>query len=317
MDEAAELAELNYLINSPGNARDSAITASKFNRWLVGEQNRGTGEAVRGEVDKLRQERLTAQQRHREYGQSLKKQSKEQLTRDKAQYDATRQQNLSKGAQVKAEVAAQKAAELAQKQAWQAHGRSLAQRDAEQRAKIRNVVGEGSKRVAEMTAKAKQEELDFERELKARRKEILEENQREVQKVRLETADEVIDGSKEFAFEQRSALARATKEAESAWREERNVHTKSHLNKAKNNKADAEASRAKAKALREGIVSSRQQQAASMRKQHQAIKEQKAALQNGFGGSVKATHDSIYRNKFVPKDAAARFAESKYASAVA
>ena len=38
-------------------ADDSPITAAKYNRWLVGEQNRGAGGIVRSEMDELRKDR--------------------------------------------------------------------------------------------------------------------------------------------------------------------------------------------------------------------------------------------------------------------
>ena len=101
-----------------------------------------------------------------------------------------------------------------QKQEWIAHGKNLAMKDQLQRQKIRQVVGENSKRVAEMTAIAKQEELDYERNLREVRDKLKADNIAEVAKVRAETADEVIDAAKEFAFEQRKSLAFATKAAE-------------------------------------------------------------------------------------------------------
>ena len=120
---------------------------------------------------------------------------------------------------------AQKAQEEKQKQEWIAHGKNLAMKDQLQRQKIKQVCGENSKRVAEMTAIAKQEELDYERNLREVRDKLKADNIREVQKVRQETADEVIDAAKEFAFEQRKSLAFATKAAEQAWKDERNAHT--------------------------------------------------------------------------------------------
>jgi len=297
--------------------RDSPITASKYNRWLVGEQNRSAGLMVSKEVDGLRKSRQEFQQRHAQYGSSLKAQGREQLRRDTQLQEMTREQNLQKGLLVKAEVAAQKAQEDKQKQEWIAHGRSLAQRDMIQKKKIRDVVGENSKRVAEMTAKAKQEELDYERELAGVRQKLLQDNKAEVEKVRAETADEVIDAAKEFAFEQRKSLAFSTKAAEAAWKDERAQHVKAHLAKARANKADAEASRAKAKELREEIKSSRQQLATAARKQQQSNLEQKQKIDMFSSGGIKDTHDTVYRKKFVPAEAAKQMTSSKYAGSVA
>ena len=316
--EAEEIDELTTMFQSTGSVtRDSPITASKYNRWLVGEQNRGAGGVVRGEVQELRKDRLTAAERHRQYGASLKNQSRDQLLRDKQQYELTRETNLQKGLRVKAEVMAQKAQEEKQKQEWIAHGKNLAMKDQLQRQKIKQVCGENSKRVAEMTAIAKQEELDYERNLREVRDKLKADNIAEVQKVRQETADEVIDAAKEFAFEQRKSLAFATKAAEQAWKDERNAHTKAHLAKARANKADAEASRAKAKELRDEIKTTRQVIAEAARKQQRSNQEAKEKTLMFAAGGIKDTHDTIYKKKFVPKGAAEALQNSKYAASVA
>jgi len=317
-EEANEIDELTTMFSTTsGVTRDSPITASKYNRWLVGEQNRGAGSIVRSEVEDLRKDRGMAFEKHREYGNSLKNQSREQMSRDKQQQDLTREHNLEKGLRVKAEVQAQKAQEQKQKQEWIAHGKNLAMKDQLQRQKIKQVCGENSKRVAEMTAIAKQEELDYERNLREVRDKLREDNIAEVQKVRTETADEVIDAAKEFAFEQRKSLAFATKAAEQAWKDERSAHTKAHLAKARANKADAVASRNKAKELRDEIVTSRQVVANAARKQQQSNKEAKDKTIMFAAGGIKDTHDTIYKKKFVPKSAAEALQGSKYAGSVA
>ena len=73
------------------------------------------------------------------------------------------------------EVASQKEEAERLKQEWVDYGRKLAEKDAEQRQKIRNVCGEGSKRVQDMVALAKFEEEEYERELAHRRAELLRE----------------------------------------------------------------------------------------------------------------------------------------------
>jgi len=214
-------------------------------------------------------------------------------------------------------VMAQKAQEEKQKQEWIAHGKNLAMKDQLQRQKIKQVCGENSKRVAEMTAIAKQEELDYERNLREVRDKLRADNIAEVQKVRAETADEVIDAAKEFAFEQRKSLAFATKAAEAAWKDERNAHTKAHLAKARANRADAVASRQKAKELRDEIITSRQVVANAARKQQQSNKEAKDKTVMFSAGGIKETHDTIYKKKFVPKSAAEALQNSKYGGSVA
>ena len=87
-DEEQEINELTEMfVASPSVTRDSPITASMYNRWLVGEQNRGVGGIIRGEVEELKKDKLTAAERHRQYGSSLKNQARDQLNRDKQQYE--------------------------------------------------------------------------------------------------------------------------------------------------------------------------------------------------------------------------------------
>ena len=65
-DETAEIEELTTMFATGSVTRDSPITASKYNRWLVGEQNRGAGSIVRGEIEELRRDRNMASEKHRE-----------------------------------------------------------------------------------------------------------------------------------------------------------------------------------------------------------------------------------------------------------
>jgi hypothetical protein len=318
--EQRELEELTQMIHSSGGSaslRDSPITASKYNKWLIGEQNRDTGASIRVEGGNLRMARRDFNTRHISYGASLRDQAKQTMQRNKQIREMTREQHLAAGEQVKSTVQAFTMQAEKQKQEWIAHGKNLAMKDQLQRQKIKQVCGENSKRVAEMTAKAKQEELDYERELAGVRQKLLQDNKAEVEKVRNETSDEVIDASKEFAFEQRKSIAFATKAAEAAWNDERKAHTKAHIAKAKANKADAEASRAKAKQLREEIAQTRREVANAARKQQQSNMEQKAKIIMFSAGGVKDTHDQIYKKKYVPADAAERMTGSKYATSVA
>ena len=89
------------------------------------------------------------------------------------------------------------------------HGRRLRENNLEQRMRIREVCGEGSKRVTELVAQCKLEEEAFEAALAERRREIMEANRQEVQKVRAETDNAVIDASKQYALQQRRSIVHA------------------------------------------------------------------------------------------------------------
>ena len=315
--EAEEMHELMEMLGGDSCGRTSDVTASRYNRWLLAETNREIGHKLKMEKESNLQNRREIQEQHKKYGNQLYKQSREQMNRDKQIVEMTKQQNLAKGQMVKADVIAQKAQAEKQKQEWQAHGRALANRDQMQKKKIREVVGENSKRVAQMTAKAKQEEMDYERELAEVRDKLLADNKAEVAKVREETADEVIDAAKEFAFEQRKSLAFATKADTAAWKAEADQHRKAHIEKAQANREAARASRERAKLLREEISKSRREIATAARKQQQSNKDQKEKMQYFGAAGVKDTHDSVYKKKFVPAEAAKAMKESKYSSSIA
>ena len=88
------------------------------------------------------------------------------MAKDRAKMDAAKEENRQKGLKVRAESQAHRAASQQQNAEWVAKGKELAARDRQQKQRIRDVVGLQSKRVAEITAIAKQEELDFERNLR-------------------------------------------------------------------------------------------------------------------------------------------------------
>jgi len=292
--------------------RDSAISVSKFNRFIVGEMARKTGDEGRSAMGTLRKQRQHAAETHRQYGASLGAASRAQMQRDKQQYDALREGNLLKGLQVRDDVSSQKSEAERLRSEWVEYGRRLAEKDADQRRRIREVCGEGSKRVQELVAEAKFEEEEFERELADRRADILRENQKEVQRVRDETADEVIDAAKQFALDRRKLVAEATKQTVSVWRTQRSKNTADHLKSARANRADVEATRAHAKKLRERLVAQRQKEAQSARETMKRNKLAKDQLTLETGAGVKQLHDSMYRAKYVPSDSADYLTTSKY-----
>ena len=293
-------------------ARDSGISVSRFNRFIVGEIARKTGDDGRTMQDSLRKQREHAAETHREYGSSLGAASRAQMQRDKQKYDALREANLLKGLQVREDVSSQKGEAARLRQEWAEYGRRLAQQDGEQRRRIREVCGEGSKRVQDRVAQCKFEEEEYQKEMERRRAEILREKKEEVQRVREETNEAVIKESKQFAIDRRKNQALGTKDTVASWKSERSSNTATHLKSARANRADAEASRQKAKKLREELVLRRQQEAREAReasKKNQQRKDQ-LTIQQGLG--MKTVHDGIYKAKYVPQSSAEYLESSKY-----
>jgi hypothetical protein len=297
--------------------RDSGISVSRFNKWVVTELKQDVGRDVRLDAQQLRSLRKDAQDSHRQYGASLGAASRAQMLRDKKQYEALRRANWHKGSQVREDVTAQKSEAERLRAEWIEHGRRLAQQDADQRRKIREVCGEGSRRVTELVAQCKLEEEMFEAELKAKREAIMEGNRQEVQKVRSETADAVIEASKQYALERRRGIASATKSAMAMWKRERSANTADHLRTARTNRADAQASRAQAKKLREQLVAQRKKEALEQRSALKAAREAKERQREKIGGSIKTNHDDMYHAKFVPADSAELFEKASIAHLVA
>jgi hypothetical protein len=290
--------------------RDSDISVSKFNRWVVAERSRSIGDDGRTELETLRTQRKSAQESHRQYGASLAAASRAQIQRDRQECDALRQSNLMKGLSVRDDVVSMKEEKERLKSEWVEYGRKLAEKDVEQRRKIRDVCGEGSRRVQDMVAQAKFEEEEYERELAERRAELLQQNREEVARVKEETADTVTDAAKQFALDRRRQVAKSTKQATSQWKKEQAKNTADHLKTARQNRAEAEATRAHTKKLREQIVQQRQKEANATReaaRKNKLIKDQQL-LESGQG--IKAVHDSIYRSKYVPQESAEMLAQS-------
>jgi hypothetical protein len=292
--------------------RDSSISVSAFNRFIVGEMARKTGDEGRHSMDNLRKQRQHASESHRQYGASLGAASRAQMQRDKQQYDALREANLLKGMTVRDDIASQNSERARLRSEWVEYGRRLADRDAEQRRRIKDVCGEGSKRVQEMVAQAKWEEEEFERELTERRAQILYENQEEVKRIKAETANTVTDASKQYALDRRKNVAAGTKESVKLWGKERGKNTDQHLKSALNNRADIEQTRQNTKKLRQKLLEQRQKEAAAAR---DLVKKNKQARDDALRAAkqdAQAVHDGIYRAKYVPSDSADYLMQSKY-----
>jgi len=272
---------------------------------------------VRKEVDDWKRQRQQQLEAHKSYGSALKQAMREQLARDKAVVEAHRENNLAQGKAIKAEVQALKQAKQMSKAQWEFRGRQLAKKDLEQREKIKMVRGEGSKTLAELTAKVKQEESATAEAIIAKKKEILEENRKGVAEIKRQTDDHVTDASKKIFYEQRKSLAENTRLAEEAWVSERNQKQGDFIAKARANRDELFATRTRAKQVREQTILSRQKEAAKARKEQAEIKEilEKTAILSATG--VKGTHDRMYRQKYVTAEMAEKLLTSPYASAVA
>lgn len=261
--EAEEMADLIDLISqrpqTPGTTdlatkRESATTASKYNRWLTGEQNRQAAETMRAETAALRQARAEEKEKYMQMGAKRKEERRELQAKHKAHKEQMQKDNLQTGASIKQHAAALKAVKQQQNLEHIEQGRAAVLRDEEQRRKIQNVKGEVFRNVAIATAQAKQDEIDIELALSRERGRVHAEKQAKVNAVRAETGDEILDQAKEFAYNQRKQLAAETNAAAAVAKDERRANEEMHLEKAKMNKAAAKASRAAAKQKREDIV---------------------------------------------------------------
>lgn len=297
--------------------RQSPISAARYNRWVVGEKSRSLGDQVRVEMEVLRSTRQEEDYRHRAKGAYLSQQARIQMVKDREQIDIVREENLEKAHRVRADKVVQKEIERAQKAEWMQRGKSLAIKDQLQRQKIKQVVGENSQRVAELTALAKQEEIDFERNLRIVRDSLLHVKRAETAAVRAATSDGVIDVSRRYAYAKRKELAVSTRVAQQTWREERSQSERSHLAKARANKAAAEASRKKAKELREKLEAERRAEAAAARERQRRDKAEKEKAIMFNSGGIRDVHDHLYRDRYVPEKEAHAMMSSRYLKSVA
>ena len=166
------------------------------------------------EIEVLSAAKQEESERHRAHGAHLSQQARLQMARNVDKVEHARQQNLQKGLRVKAETQARRQLLQREKEEWIEKGRELAQKDRQQKARIKEVVGLKSHRVAERTAVFKQEELDFERQLRLVRDRLVLEKRAGAAGVRALTSDDVIDTAKKFAYEQRKEVANSTRNAQ-------------------------------------------------------------------------------------------------------
>lgn len=284
----------------------SDITAAKYHRWIVQEENHALAEDTRDEETEWRRQRDEQRRKHREKGHSYMIDSREQLRKDKWVAEQVRQQNQALGIQMKSELASLKEAGEAEKVAWSEHGRALAQAGAETRERIRSIRGEGSKTLAEKTALIKREEAEFEAQLARTRSEQLRDNRAEVALVKTQTSDEVTNASKFYSYTMRKSMADDTRRAEHEWKSEKELKSAKFLNTAHAHKDDARSTRAKAKQVREEIVADRQRQAKQMREQMASFSAYAQKVNSEGAASSKSVHDAIYAKKFVAPDDASR-----------
>ena len=285
--------------------RDSDISVSRFNRWVVAERARSLGDDGRTELDGGADAAVEGEESHRQYGASLAAASRAQIQRDRQECDAMRQTNLMRGLSVRDDVLSQKEEAQRLKAEWVEYGRKLAEKDAEQRRKIREVCGEGSRRVQDMVAQTQSSRRSSTSlssrsavpscwRRTARRWRGFGRRPRTPSSMRRSSLRWTGARSRQRRQRRRRRNGRRSRRRTRPTISNRRGRTARRLR----------ATRAHTKKLREEIVKKRQKEAERQReasRKNKLLKDQQL-LESGQG--VKAVHDNIYRSKYVPQDSA-------------
>ena len=136
--------------------RESATSQSKYNRWVSGQYNREAASVLRAQAEAMRQARAEEKEKHRALASARKQERRDLMAKQKALKEQRVRDALEAGAEVKKKAAALKAVKAHMDMEHMERGRAAADRDEEQRRKIRQVKGAAFKNVAEMSALAKQ-----------------------------------------------------------------------------------------------------------------------------------------------------------------
>jgi hypothetical protein len=210
-DEEHEMADLITMMTaSSKSTRESPAASSKYSRFHVSEEARQAAAAMREEKEALRRARAEAQQKYVKRGEARKQESRETMAKHRATKEARLQQNVENAEAMKHQAFVLKMAKKQQQLEHMERGRLAAERDEEQRDKIRQVRRDNFKTSAERMARAKQDEFANERTMALERERLRAEKHAKVAAVRQETAEEVLDAAKFFAYNQKRALAAET-----------------------------------------------------------------------------------------------------------
>ena len=232
--------------------RDSAITAAKYNKWVVGELNRAIVKDMQRESSELRAMKQRLKEQHLAWATRRRHEIRRQDhgIAGRSATEMVSQQNLAKAMQVKEGMEARRLKQQEERAQWIEHGRRLAFQEKIQRSRSKEAVDANSRRSAELTAMARHDAIDLERHLLHRREEMHHHHRVNTQRVRAGTAPDLIEQSKSWSSSQRRQQARGVASSRDAWKTTRDQEIMSHITKAKANKAAAEASRKKAKDIR-------------------------------------------------------------------
>ena len=293
------------------NVRESSIVASSYNRWVVGEQNRGMGKQLREQMDTLNQMKREEDERFRAHATLLSQQDRQQRARRKASAEHMFRENLNKGLSVKAEVQAQKEREQSEKKEWVSRGRELALNALQQKLRVREEAWQKSMRAAELNALAKQQELDS---LRQARENLLSAKRAEGAGVRAAAAENVVESARRLSYSQRLETAHSVRTTQQNLSQERQLGERSHLEKARANKAAAAESRRKAKEVRAQLELARRAEAARAREQQRRDKAERDDLDFH---AHKGLHDTVYKERYVLAREAKTMDGSAYARSVA
>lgn len=275
------------------------FTRPDYNRWLVEDRNSAAASKEREAREERRRFKEAQKEARRARGGALQQQQRVQRHNAAGSIEEKQRQAAAIGQHTRQEQAELRERREAGRAAHAAHGRALTERYTMAPAAAEVEALQQSK--AEIVREMRHGIGGLEMEVEQTRQEILEENQKQVERVKAETSDEVTRNSKKQFLDDRWDMADLMRENVEAWRQQKNEFEESYI-AAGRDLAAYHGSPERVRASRAKLMVDRAASAGGLREDREDAQRSLRGVRDGISREKQEVHQTIHSNKFVPDE---------------
>ena len=282
----------------------SEVTEAAFSRWKVELQNKLLVEQEKELMAERRQYKAAEDQKYWERKQALHKKTADQFGKAKMEVEAVRQQNLTRGAEYKAELEEMKEMAAQQREEWMQFGHELTvQHGPEQMERTKARLAETAEQKAEQGRQVKQVAQLNNKQRHIQRTNRLDEKRSLVEATKTGEYNKA-EESKNFSFHQKEEMGGEVRRTERRWKSLSKQEREAFLTHAHENHEKNDLTKEHMRDARKDIIKKNNEAAAAERERKledaMKITEKKEERET----ANRALRDSMYTSRYAEPDKA-------------
>ena len=308
-----EIEELKAELQTSALTRPSNVSKGKYNKWLVAEDNKGIGGAVRQEVQELATQREETRNEFLEQGHERAQNARDQREAAAERVKQHKKAMQEKGKQVVAEMNKGRTTARERRDEYQQHATRINQQyGAEQRERLHESIAAKEERRREAAQNVKQAMIDRAEAYQDMTQRQMEEKRERVARIREETNGHgFVEGKKHFQnVNQRNASD--VRESIGEWMREKEANKRTVLMEARLKRFEAQEAFKRAVDGKKILEEKRKQDAGEMREGLRMCQLHKEQMKLSAEFQRRERHDDAFETGFVAPEQAITVEISAY-----